>query len=254
MSDDWNFYLCRVDDQPASIFVNLGIRKLVPMRDLNTLIWLRLHMLDPRPDGLSSKEEFESLSVIEDMLCDTVGVDVTDARYVGRNTSDGCRDYYFYSSNGADTEKRLSIAMVRYGEYEFETGSRSDEDWSAYLGFLYPSPRAYQTIQNRRLLEYLERNGDLPHVEREITHWIYFSCPIKRRDFVEHVSRLGYRVVDQRDDAEGENKFSLTIGRVSAADTSTINNSVLALYDLAVEYGADYDGWETSIEKTTERG
>ena len=43
MSDAWDFYLCRVDNRPASIFVDLGIRKDVPVADLGDMAWLRVY-------------------------------------------------------------------------------------------------------------------------------------------------------------------------------------------------------------------
>lgn len=34
MSEEWDFYFCQVDDKPASIFVDLGIREQVPIAAL----------------------------------------------------------------------------------------------------------------------------------------------------------------------------------------------------------------------------
>jgi hypothetical protein len=75
--------------------------------------------------------------------------------YVGRSTSDGCRDFYFYAENGTLAETCLSMALVPFPEYEFQVGSRPDPEWSTYRKFLYPSPRAYQTIMNDRVLRSL---------------------------------------------------------------------------------------------------
>jgi hypothetical protein len=61
MSNDWDFYSCRVDDKPASIFVDLGIRRDVPLSGRPYMAFVRLFMRAPRPDGLSSQEEFEDL-------------------------------------------------------------------------------------------------------------------------------------------------------------------------------------------------
>ena len=44
--DEWDFYPCRVDDAPASIFLNLWFEKKAPVTSADTLYWLRIQMLD----------------------------------------------------------------------------------------------------------------------------------------------------------------------------------------------------------------
>ena len=58
MSDEWDHYLCRVDGEAASIFLDMGIGKSAPIPGFNETAYLRLWMNNPRPDGLSSQEEF----------------------------------------------------------------------------------------------------------------------------------------------------------------------------------------------------
>ena len=48
MSNDWDFYSCRVDDKPASIFVDLGIRRDVPLSGRPYMAFVRLFMRAPR--------------------------------------------------------------------------------------------------------------------------------------------------------------------------------------------------------------
>jgi hypothetical protein len=68
MSDNWDFYFCRVDDKPASIFLDLDIEQQAPISDLAHISYVRLRMNAPRPDGFSSQEESETLNAIEDVL------------------------------------------------------------------------------------------------------------------------------------------------------------------------------------------
>ena len=67
------------------------------------------------------------------------------------------------------------MAMVPFAEYEFEVGSRPDSNWSTYREFLYPTPRAYQTILNHRVLASLEKHGDHHNIECDVMHWLYYS-------------------------------------------------------------------------------
>lgn len=249
MSDDWDFYFCQVENRPASIFLDLGINQDVPVAGLGDMAWLRLQLRKPRPDGLSSQEEFSRLSEIEDALAEALLHAEIQIAYVGRNTSDGFRDYFCYTSHGELAENCLSMAMAPFSEYDFETGSRSDPEWSVYREFLYPSRRAYQTILNHRVLASLEQHGDRHDIEREVSHWIYFRLADDRHRFLMAVRQRGFGFVAQNDNAESERPFGLMVSRPHAVDSSTINDIVLSLFDLAEDCDGDYDGWETSVEK-----
>ena len=247
MSDEWDFYFCTVDHKPASIFVDLGIHADAPSQELTEMAYLRLHMLKPRDDGLSSKSEYEQLIKIEDALSDVAGYGKSIV-YVGRNTSDECRDFYFYSSNGRIAESALSSAMIPFETYEFETGSRVDADWAVYRKFLYPNDRQRQMIENGRVLANLEKHGDNHQIEREVFHWIYFTSVETRAGFLDSVVKKGFRQIMTNDEGDGDRKFALQVSCTSGVDYTTINNIVLELHDLAIEYNGDYDGWETSVE------
>ena len=249
MSDNWDFYFCRVEDHPASIFVDLGIRDQVPIADLGDMAWLRLHLRQPREDGLSGEEEYPRLCEIEDTLSQALANAETRIVYVGRNTSDCCRDFYFYAENGTQAESCLSMFMVPFSVYEFEVGSRPDPEWEAYREFLYPSPRAYQTILNEHVLRNLEKHGDCHKIERDVCHWIYFQSREDRERFLAAAIEKGYKLVAENDTDKEKRPFGLTVSRCHAANFDTINDVVLELYDLAGECGGDYDGWETKVEK-----
>lgn len=249
MSDEWDFYFCRVDDKPASIFVDLGIRADVPIADLVDLTWLRLYLQRPRDEGLTTKDEFQRLCEIEDALSAAIGNAEIPIAYVGRNTSDGTRDFYFYSSNGIATQSILSSAMVPFSEYEFETDGRHDSEWRTYLDFLYPSKREYQKITNGRVLSSLEKSGDNHLIKRDVEHWIYFDVAENRDRFRRAASELGFKVASQWDDAPEPRRFGISVTQCTSVDYNTINNAVLQLFDLSKELDGEYDGWETSVER-----
>ena len=50
-------------------------------------------MRQPREDGLYGKEEYDRLIEIEDALTDALANADIKIAYVGRNTSNGCRDF-----------------------------------------------------------------------------------------------------------------------------------------------------------------
>ena len=139
MSDDWDCYPLLVDSEPASIYLNLGLKADAPNQTQTYMSYVRVFMRQARPDGLSSHEEFEDLTGLEDALTDNFSGS-THTTYVGRNTSSRNRDFYFYTADEARFVTLALDAMARHPQYQFEIGGRTDPDWDTYLGFLYPSP------------------------------------------------------------------------------------------------------------------
>ena len=192
MSDRWDFYFCHIEDRPASIFLDLGIVDSVPVEGFHVLVRLRLIMRSPRPDGLSSREEYEVLKEIEDRLQEAAGVPPGRSMYVGRCTSGGFRDFYFYAGDRHAAESVLSGCLAGYPGYEFEMSSREDPTWDCYRSFLSPSERERQTIENERVLRVLEREGDDHSIVRPVSHWCYFRDPSSRKDLCDR-QRRGHR-------------------------------------------------------------
>src|SRR5215475_7078282 len=150
MTDDWDFYFCRVDDRPASIYVDLGVAKNPPRATYPVMCYVRVAMRNARPDGLSSNDEFESLISLEDRLSDRL-TSGGSAVHVGRNTTNGCRDFYFYCGGEVDWGACVAEAMRLCPGYAYESGSRADPEWHSYFDFLFPGDRDMQSIQNRRV-------------------------------------------------------------------------------------------------------
>ncbi|MGX2032457.1 MULTISPECIES: DUF695 domain-containing protein [Methylocaldum] len=245
MSDDWDFYFCSVDNKPASIFVDLGIAKEAPMAEYSVMAYVRTHMQAPRDDGLSSQVEFETLKSLEDAL-ESLRGDGT-ALYVGRSTSNGCRDLYFYARTAEGWAERVADVMKAFPSYEFEYGTRSDPDWNAYFRFLYPSDEDRERIQNRRTCEALERNGDRLEKERPIEHWVYFPDSDSRQKFSSHAATLGYTTVALIEPESDQNSYGIRLSCIGVPSIANIDDLTIPLFRAARDYGGEYDGWETEV-------
>ncbi len=245
MSDDWDIYLLRVDDAPASVFVDLGLHETAPVDGFLWLGYVRVSMRQPRSDGLSSGEEFNALSALEDDICKRITM-TGDIIYVGRNTSAGNRDFFFYTDDEDQFLKAANAAMRRFPEYQFEAGTKPDEEWTTYFRFLYPSPRNMQLIFNRRLCDTLEKNGDKLAVPRDIDHRVYFNDGRAARRYGEWLQSQGFtvNVLDRLDD---EAQFYVDFVRRDYPDK--MDTISLDLFDKAAELGGDYDGWGCSVQK-----
>jgi len=250
MSDVWDFYFANVNDVIASLFVDLGLRDSVPDSDRPWLLWTWVYFRQPRDDGLSSSAEAPILHEIEDALTKEVK-ETTEAELVGRITTAGRREFYFYGPVPDRFENAVSSALKSFPDYEFDTGTKEDPDWSQYLNVLYPSPEEHQRIKNLHVIEALEKHGDSLKKARLVSHWAYFRSPQDRKKFIAKAVSAGFKVTDQSEseNSEAELAYGVTLERMDRVDWDSINEATLVLFRLAQEFNGNYDGWETSVEK-----
>ena len=206
-------------------------------------------MNNPKEDGLSSQEESEILWNIEDAIVKEI-ISNHNSIYVGRLTSAGYRDLYFYFGDTNLYDKTLCDVMAAFPKYKFDFGTKEDKEWSGYFDFLYPSPQQHQCILNRRVVGQLEKGGDKLTEPREVEHWIYFKSDKNREDFLEKIKNDNFTIVNKaNDNSWGEFAYSLQIKRVDNVDLNSVNDYVIYLWQLANETNGNYDGWETFIKK-----
>lgn len=242
MSGKWDFFFLRVDDQPASIFVDLGIATEAPLPGHKHVGWVRVKMLRPRDDGFSSQEEFEDLSALEDDITARI-ITNGDAVYVGRVTSDGFRDFFFYAGDGRQFTRAAEAAAAHHPTYRCEVGGRSDPDWRVYFDFLSPSEDDRQCIANRGVREALEDHGDLLSLPRQIDHWAYFAARDGAAAFTVRIERDGFR--HELPEATDEDDFVVRFSRDDRPDE--LDEVTIMLARLAREQGGEYDGWECPV-------
>ena len=68
LPQNWDFFMCRIEGAPASIRTNLALIEVAPLEGLTQRLQFCIKMKNPRPDGLSSNEEYPILCDIEDAI------------------------------------------------------------------------------------------------------------------------------------------------------------------------------------------
>ena len=249
MSDEWDFYFARVNDAVSSIFVDLGIRAEVPMEKWPWLLWVRVQLQAPKPDGLSTNEEARKLNEIGEALDSMVSV-TCGAQLVGRVTGNGRREFYFYAAEPGELTASVAGAMKAFAEYKYETGSSFQPEWEQYL-MLYPSETNLERMQNRRMLEQLAKEGDSHEIPRKVEHWLYFGDEASRAACRDTLVAIDFAIEDEgMAEEEGEDMpYALVVSRIDSVDSHTINGITLELLRLAGEHCARYDGWECPVAR-----
>ncbi len=247
MAEDWDFYLTRIDEHPASTFVDLGQAESAPDVRRPWLFRVSVQMQVIRDDGLSDDEETETLYAIEDELFAHIGPGLR-ARYVGRITARGRRDYFYYGQSAEGFSDAVTRAFVAFPQYAFACADQSDPDWEIYFDLLYPGGLDMQTIQNRRVVEKLSSSGDDLSQPREVDHWMYFPSEHSRDQFFAQVKDEGFRCETfAADEPDAEFGFGMRLTRNDRVDLDTIDPLAIDLFLRVETCGGEYDGWGCAV-------
>jgi hypothetical protein len=145
---DWDYYQANINDKIASIYLNLDARSDIDMQRHSELCWLFIKLKLARDDGLSHEDEFEALCDYEDNLDEHLEAEKIEL--VGRVTTDGMRQFYFYSVPGFNFEQSIEVFLSKYQSYQYQYDHKSDPDWGQYSSVLYPKEHGINQINRRR--------------------------------------------------------------------------------------------------------
>ena len=243
----WDFYLCKVDDAPASIFLDMSLHEQLPSASENTLYAVQIEMSDSGDHGMGTAAEADVLHPIEDVIVSEMNE--SGLRYLGRLRNLGMWQLTFMGPIGREDDVRhaATSALASPGR-SFELIARQDADWSYYRDFLYPDAERVRWMRDRDVVDALEQHGDSLRTERRVDHWVYFGDVESRSRFAEAVHGLGFGIVEL--DASSESGPGLQVHRVDSVQLDDIHEVTTTLQELAERYGGEYDGWETSVEGT----
>ncbi|HRG16517.1 MAG TPA: DUF695 domain-containing protein [Pseudomonadota bacterium] len=245
MSKDWVVYACAVEGRPATVYLDMAIAEDAPLERLPVAAWVQLRMQQPREDGLSSDDELDVLKAIEEAL--VAGLTDKSTAYVGCITTNGRRDFHFYTAAAAGWKERVSSALRAFPTHAFTCASRPDREWDIYFDRLSPSDEDRERIQNRRICDALQRSGERFAVARPIEHSAYFPSDAARAQFVDRVTPMGCRVVEMLEPEELGEQFGVRVAALGIPSHAQIDALVLPLFHAANECGGEYDGWETQV-------
>lgn len=245
---DWDFYFCRVNDQLASISVDLGFNKSAPVKKLPIRLWVSVVLQDPDERGLPKQEEAERLAQFEDAMAEKLAEKLT-AVQVGRIKSDGKQELFFYAPVDTNFEEEVDDVIVDFSEYSYTVDAAEDPSWSDYIDLLYPDPYNFQSIQNRRVVQQLENHGDCSDIEREVDHSVQFADRVDCEVFISEAEKLGYKLLSPPEKAEGQAVYTVNISRSDVTDWDSVNDYVWELYELAEANNGQYSGWGCPIVK-----
>lgn len=245
MTSNWDFYQSTVGGKSASVYLDLALKASAPdiKRPVIVVLWLYLRHPDPT-HGMSTDAEFDILAEIEDRIALTFK-EQYGAVYAGRVTTEGRREFYFYTVSSSHLEAVVKAAMSPFPGYVVDAWAQPDAQWKQYLDVLYPRGRALRYMADKEQVEALGRRGDTSAVARPVTHFSSFSNATDRAAFTLAIEQAGFEMVSLTD---GNSRHSHPFGvryRVSQTPTLTVMTDTTTLLSrLSEQSGGKYGGWE----------
>ena len=203
-------------------------------------------MKNPTPEGFPSNEEYPILCDIEDAIGEKA--EATGAVLVSVIKSEGVLELWFYCDNAETLVETCQKTLGSFEGYLYQDFSVEDPKWEDYFDFLYPDEFSYQTMQNRKVLMQLEKNGDKMEVPRKIDHFFYFKEAAQQQAFAKEAEAKGFKVRLGDDEfveeqkAEGK-EYPYMVEATREDSPLDIDDIVWDLLELASPFEGNYDGW-----------
>ncbi len=241
MAGQWDFYQCKLNGKPASVYLDMGLHAGGPDTGRAQLVVVRLHLRFPDPaNGLSTDAEYDALVTIEDALIESLR-SALGAVYAGRVTTDGRREFFFYAAAGGALE-----TAARVPGYRCEAWVQADPRWLHYFTVLYPRGAALRWIADKAQVAMLAERGDQAQVARPIRHTSNFQNATQRATFTGSVERAGFNVLRLTDTgrAADAHPFGVVYALAQAASLAAVSETTVLLAKLSEKNGGEYAGWE----------
>jgi len=233
INDEWEFYPCRVDDEPASILINLRFRYEDPSEANDHVHHAFFQMSDPGPHGLGTEAEMRRFTQVEDAVFDRA--EQAGAQPVGRLRTQGVWQLSVYGPK--DLPLAAWITELT-GSPDVEVQTHADPEANYLNDFLMPDDERLRWIMDRRVCDLLRERGDDAALPRPVDHFIEYETTAPPA-LVEAIRALGFDVTD--------NGGSLECSKVHDVQLDTVHEIAMSLSTLADEHEAAYDGWGCTV-------
>lgn len=250
MQEYWELYMKNMEGKPASIQFNAGIS--MEVEDLGytypTVAFVKAKLKEPKENGLLSEHEEPEILFMEDKL-EASMIKFRIGKYVGRVISDGYVTFLYYVQYTYNWPDFIAFALNEHTAYEVSNGHSEDGEWNYYKKLLYPTAKEWQLIQNHKVCDNLKAQGDQLQLARAIEHKLYFQDESQKEALIAALEAKGYKMQDELLNEEGVKGIGFY--RLDKPFYHDIDAITLDLIEITQANGAMYDGWETSVVRSS---
>lgn len=245
----WETYMASYEGgKPGSTTVRMDLIDRAPLFNYNYVLVTGIAYESEREDGLPKGDKtFKLLHKIGDEL-DALLKEETEGILVGSFTYNFERLEYFYLKSAEGIKERIeAFYKENYPDKTYRLNIKEDKTWEYYTQFLYPNEDTQNHMYNLRVVNELKKAGDNLTKTRRIDHWMYFKSKEDLERFEDEIVNQNFKV--EFTGRKGVVKFPYSIQFYSygKVDIDTINPITAKLHEMAKNYNAMYDGWETVV-------
>ncbi|TWT25125.1 DUF695 domain-containing protein [Planomicrobium sp. CPCC 101110] len=247
MSEYWNAYVDLIDGKPASIVLDMEVSQELDMEEYKNAFAVRLPLKKPNEDGLHAGAEADRLTIVEEELLEAA--ELKGYANVGKLTTDGNRDIFFYSPHEEEEELALIANRLYFlAGYEVEVFKLEEtQSWDFYFEFLYPDSFQFQHMGNHEVLETLAMSGDDLEAPRRVEHFVLFQSEKTMKRFADSIQQEGFTIEEGSFEKDDEGNYVMCISRVDFVTYNAIDELTDFLVEISARYQGEYDGWETVV-------
>jgi hypothetical protein len=230
----WDFYFTHDGEAPLLVALDLAFGDPAARGERPVRLIVSVPMKAPQKNGLRSPQEAPALFALEGRLAEVL----TAAGWVavGRVVTRGRTDFIFH---GADEQ----VPAFPESDYAMGRLVHRDEAWDLYGNLLWPGPREWQQMQNRRGLIQLRDAGDRLDAPRPIAHTARAIDEEAARAGAAALTTAGFVVGDV---GEGSDGWSLTFTRTDAPNRiDAVTAQILDVLEGMEDVG--YAGWTCEV-------
>ena len=233
LSNSWEYYPVTLNEDLASIRVDLEAKKLLPSAVHTHYVRLGY---DASETGMPTPDEVERLNRLEDIL-EAQLLLTNDIYHVGTILSQGIMDLFYVSEYSHQWENIVKTILPNENH---ASGSFENDDYALYDTSLYPSIFDFNTIQNRNLCMRLEQNGLNPELPRPID--FYFNFPTQE-DATQFIQTLNPKFEIVNGDFSDDGTYILQINLSLPPTFPNMNTLTTQLLKGAQEFNGAFDNW-----------
>ncbi len=249
MSDHWEYYPCQIEDKTAFIFYDHGINDIIDNIEVNQFVWIKMNLKTDNGYGLPNDEEFIVLNQIDDDIEEFA--QQNSGVYVGRVTVNAVRYFHAYVDlDRCEIENIIKNIIEKYG-YMLEYSIEDDPEKLRYWDDLFPTEEDWRVLNDLKVIERLELEGDNCEIPRRVDHWIYFKDSESAEEFQKWAQTKGFGIhsLECVENNDNDKKFILQIFISERPIIEDVTETSINLINKAKELDGEYDGWETAVEK-----
>ncbi|WP_156306727.1 DUF695 domain-containing protein [Sphingobacterium endophyticum] len=243
--ENWQVYTSSINNQIASIIVDLNVADLAPISNLTEVFYLIIPFDFPSAEGLPTMESYKHINEVEDKIADLKFRYAPQLLHVATISMSSERLQMFYCHKIGDAKDFLiQIDKTFLEELTFQVDHREDKKWDDYFTLAYPTAFQMEMIKNRSNLRALVDAGDRLSKERLIYHNLNFEKEEDLNEFLDYARQEQFSLTSK---VLSQEKWRICISRLDFLSYESIDSLCLPIWEKAQVYNGNYDGWETDL-------